>query len=290
MPQHMTGTNQISMETPSGKGAGDENFPVGSFLLPKRLRPHVAKYYAFARAIDDIADNPELKPDEKVERLDGFKDALLGRTGDQAFIKAIRLRESMLETHVDLNHALDLISAFKQDSWKLRYDNWQELIDYCTRSASPVGRYLLELHGEDAAHFEYSDALCNALQVINHLQDCKDDFKALDRVYIPQDWLKENQSKTNDIGAGEASLGLLKTIHQCVEGSLDLMATARKLPGVLKNRSLAMESAFIVEIADKLLEKLAHEDPVATRIELSKWQFFVCGAKGVAAVLFAKRG
>lgn len=284
----MTENTQTAMETPSGKGAGDENFPVGSFLLPKRLRPHVAKYYAFARAIDDIADNPDLKPEEKVERLDGFQDAILGRTGDQAFEKAIQLRASLLETNVDLAQGLDLISAFKQDSWKLRYDTWDELIDYCMRSAAPVGRYLLELHGEDKAAFKYSDALCNALQVINHMQDCKDDRAELDRVYIPQDWLAENDGKTEDLDGEQSTPGLLASIHQCVEGSLDLMVDARQLPANLKSKSLAMESAFIVNIADKLLEKLAAEDPVATRVELSKFQFFICGMKGVFQVLFKK--
>lgn len=284
----MTNPPDHKMETPSGKGAGDENFPVGSFLLPRRLRPHVAKYYAFARAIDDIADNPDLAPEDKVERLDGFKDAILGRTGDRAFAKAIALRGSMLETNVDLTQALDLISAFKQDSWKLRYETWDELIDYCDRSAAPVGRYLLELHGEDRAAFKYSDALCNALQVINHLQDCKDDFNELDRVYIPKDWLAENHAKIIDIKGEAASLGLLQTIHQCVEGSLDLMAVARKLPGHLKSRSLAMESAVIIRIADKLLEKLAAEDPVKGRVELSKVQYFSCVIKGIFSVLFSR--
>ena len=87
-----------SAETPSGKGAGDENFPVGSMLLPRRLRPHVAVFYAYARAIDDIADNPDLAPEDKVRRLDGFDKALLGETDDPAYAKAQRIRESLNAT------------------------------------------------------------------------------------------------------------------------------------------------------------------------------------------------
>src|SRR5690606_35799294 len=100
-----------TIETPSGKGAGDENFPVGSFLLPTRLRPHVATYYAFARAIDDIADNPSASPQEKIDRLDAMDDALLGRggSGQPGTDKAVRLRDSMLATGVDLAHGSDLI-------------------------------------------------------------------------------------------------------------------------------------------------------------------------------------
>ena len=113
-----------SVETPSGKGSGDENFPVGSFLLPKRFRPHVAAYYAFARAIDDIADNPDLEPDDKVARLHAMDLALIGEAGagDPAFAKAHDLRRSFLETGVDFAHARDLVSAFKQDAVKNRYE------------------------------------------------------------------------------------------------------------------------------------------------------------------------
>ena len=279
---------KADIETPSGKGAGDENFPVGSFLLPRRLRPHVAKYYAFARAIDDIADNPGLSPEEKHDRLDGFGEAIMGRSGDQAFQKARALRESMQETNVSFRHALDLISAFKQDAVKSRYKNWDELMDYCDRSASPVGRYLLELHGEDKQGFRYSDALCNALQVINHVQDCKDDYLQLDRVYIPEGWIVLSGGKINEIDHTEATEGVQSAIDKCVAGSRELMKLAHRLPSHLKSRSLAMESQTIINIADKLLDKLEHEDPVAGRVELTRPQYIGCGIRGVFSVIFGK--
>lgn len=275
--------------TPSGKGAGDENFPVGSFLLPRRLRPHIVRYYAFARAIDDIADNPILKPREKIRRLEGFARAIQGKEKGEGFAKAIALKDSLEETGVDKRHALDLVSAFKQDAVKLRYKNWDDLMDYCDRSASPVGRFLLELHGEDKAGFKYSDALCNALQVINHLQDCQDDYASLGRVYLPQDWLRKNRGRTEDLKGGASTQGLLATIRQCAEASRQLMATARKLPGNLKSRRLGLESAVIVKIAERLLDKLEREDPVARRVELNAFQFLACGAAGVVLALFAGR-
>ena len=172
-------------ETPSGKGAKDENFPVGSFLLSKAVRPHVAAFYAFARAIDDVADNPEIAPQAKVDRLDGFDKALMGLNDDPAFEKAHIIRSSLIYTGVPIQHCRDLISAFKQDAVKSRYDNWDDLIDYCDRSAAPVGRYLLDLHGVSKDLYPASDALCNALQVINHLQDCQEDYREMDRVYLP---------------------------------------------------------------------------------------------------------
>ncbi len=282
--------NLKPLETPSGKGAGDENFPVGSFLLPKRLRPHVAKYYAFARAIDDIADNPDLNADEKTRRLDGFAEALAGKRDDPGFEKAILLRDSLAATGVDPRHALDLVSAFKQDAFKLRYQTWDELMDYCNRSAAPVGRYLLELHGENKAAFKYSDALCNALQVINHLQDVKQDYQALDRVYLPQDWLAAHGGKTEELEGKRSTLGLEKTKLQCNQETRELMADARRLPRNLTSTALAMESEIIARIADKLLDKLEHHDPVAMRVELNKFQFLMCGIGGVISVFFSERG
>ena len=181
----MTAATPLDIETPSGKSSGDENFPVGSFLLPRRLRPHVATYYAFARAIDDIADNPGATPEEKLARLDAMERALDGERTGAATEKATRLRASLIATSVDFAHARDLVSAFRQDAVKGRYASWDELMDYCNRSAAPVGRYLLALHGEDRAGFRQSDALCNALQVINHLQDCAADYRQLDRIYLP---------------------------------------------------------------------------------------------------------
>lgn len=276
------------IETPSGKGAADENFPVGSFLLPRRLRPHVATYYAFARAIDDIADDPDTLPQDKIARLNAMDDALLGRNKapDGALYKATRLRESMLETGVDFAHASDLISAFRQDAVKSRYNSWDELIDYCLRSASPVGRYLLELHGEDKAHFEYSDALCNALQVINHLQDCADDLKSMNRCYLPLDWCASEGAKVEMLCEAASPAPLRAVQMRCLEGTEALLRTADKLPGALKSRSLAMESGVIIFVAWKLVDKLRHQDPVNRRVELSKPQYIWCGLKGAIKGLF----
>ena len=277
-----------SVETPSGKGAADENFPVGSFLLPKRLRPHVMTYYAFARAIDDIADNPDALPQDKIAGLNAMDDALLGRNKnpDETVAKATALRASMLETNVDLAHGSDLVSAFRQDAVQNRYNTWDDLIDYCMRSASPVGRYLLELHGENKAHFEYSDALCNALQVINHLQDCADDLRELDRCYLPLEWCEETGA-TIDMLREQASPPALRAVQmKCLEGTEGLLRLADKLPGKLKSRSLAMESGVIISIAWKLVDMLKRQDPVAARVELSKPQFVLYGLKGAIKGLF----
>ena len=173
----MTTTQADTVEMASGKDVAYENFPVGSWLLPRSLRPYIATFYRYARAIDDIADSPSLSANEKLRRLDGFAHAVKGgECHERGYEKAHAMRNVLLETGIDTRHCLDLVSAFKQDAVKLRYRSWEELIDYCNRSAAPVGRFLLDLHGGSRSGYEASDALCNALQVINHLQDCQDDY------------------------------------------------------------------------------------------------------------------
>jgi squalene synthase HpnC len=275
-------TTGSAIETPSGKGSGDENFPVGSWLLPAALRPHIALFYAFARAIDDIADNPNLSPEDKVARLDGFEAAITGRTtGGAGFEKADRLRRSLVETGVSPVHCVDLIAAFKQDATKLRYRDWDELIGYCDLSAAPVGRYLLDLHGESRDGYPASDALCNALQVINHLQDCKDDYLALDRVYLPLEWMEGAGVTVADLDAARASPGLRDVLDRALEGVEELLVAARGLPGHLKSRRLGLESSVIIRIAERLAGRLRRRDPVAERVELGLPAFLLCGITGV---------
>ena len=274
------------IETPSGKGAGDENFPVGSWLIPRDLRPHVASYYAFARAIDDIADNPALPADEKIARLDGFAAALRGENNDPAYAKAHALRVTLAATGISAAHGLDLISAFKQDAVKPRYETWAELIDYCLRSAAPVGRFLCDLHGEDKALYPLSDALCNALQVINHLQDCAKDYAEMDRVYLPEEWMRAEGATVTDLKNPAATPALRRVLDRCVAGTAALMIDARKLPKAMKHRSLAAETAIIVSIADKLTTRLGREDPLATRVALSPVGYLTAAAGGLLRLWF----
>ena len=268
----------VKIETPSGKGAGDENFPVGSWLIPRALRPHVASYYAFARAIDDIADNPALAPDDKLARLEAFAGALNGSNADAGLAKAHALRETLAATGISARHGFDLISAFKQDAVKARYETWAELIDYCLRSAAPVGRFLCDLHGEDRALYPLSDALCNALQVINHLQDCAADYAAMDRVYLPQEWMRTEGTGVEDLKRGAATPALRRVLTRALDGTERLLIDARKLPKAMKHRRLAGETAVIVAVADELTRRLRRQDPLAMRVALGK-----AGYLGVAA-------
>jgi squalene synthase HpnC len=276
------------VETPSGKGSKDENFPVASLLISPALRPHVMRFYAFARAIDDIADNPALPSDEKLTRLDAFRAVVTGKAAvSPGLEKAEELRQSLAETGVSSQHAVDLISAFRQDAVQSRYGDWGALMDYCKLSADPVGRYLLALHGEDYSPIPASDALSSALQVLNHLQDCGDDYREMDRVYLPGDWMQTAGVTVEDLAAESLTPGLRQVLDQALDRCDELLAKAATLPPLVSNISLAAEAAVIVNLARRLSAKLRQGDPLASRVSLSKADFVAATVRGVVGTWFS---
>jgi farnesyl-diphosphate farnesyltransferase len=269
-----------ALETPSGKGRSDENFPVGSFLIRKDLRPHVHAFYRFARSADDIADNPLLSADDKVRRLDRLAEILEGAPGDDS-PAAAAMRQSLAKTEVTAQHCHDVLRAFRLDATKLRYRDWDDLMEYCRYSAAPVGRQLLDLHGESCDAWPASDALCSALQVLNHLQDCAEDYRDLDRVYLPLDVMGEAGIGIEDLTAPAASPGLRRTIDRLLDRTDELIAAASRLPGRVAARGLRWESATIVALARRLARRLRGGDPLATRVALSKADFAAALATGI---------
>ncbi|MEM9840282.1 MAG: squalene synthase HpnC [Pseudomonadota bacterium] len=275
------------VEASSGKGAGDENFPVGSFLIAPPLRPHVKAYYDFARASDDIGDAEHLDGAEKIRRLEAYRQVLEGEA--EGLTLPTALARSFAEMNIPTARGADLLNAFKQDAEKNRYASLEELIDYCTRSANPVGQFLLDLHGEDRALFPASDALCTSLQILNHLQDAGDDLRTLDRSYLPADWLAEEGAEVDDVLAVVATPGLRQVIDRLLDVCEDLNAQAERLVSGLKSTRLAAESAVILRLAKRLTNKLRAEDPIAGRVALSKADFLAAGAGGVVAATLGKR-
>lgn len=269
-----------SVETPSGKGRGGENFPVGSFLIRRDLRPHVHAFYRFARNADDIADNPDLAADDKIRRLDRMAAILDGAPGDDS-PAASAMRRSLAETGVTSQHCHDVLHAFRLDAVKPRYRDWDDLMDYCRYSASPVGRQLLDLHGESRDTWPPSDALCSALQVLNHLQDCVADYRNLDRVYLPIQDLDCAGINVESLSAQRAGPALREVLDRLLDGTEVLIETAQALPGRIKAKGLRWESAVIVELAARLGSRLRRGDPVAGRIKLSKGDFAAAFLIGV---------
>ncbi len=256
-----------TVETWSGKDRGDENFPVGSLLIRRDLRRHVHAFYAFARNADDIADSPILAPEDKVARLDVMEAVLLGRA-EAGSPSAVRLRVSLEETGVTSRHSTDLLVAFRQDATKRRYTSWEELAEYCRYSAMPVGRHVLDLHGEDRATWEPSDALCTALQVLNHLQDSTKDVASLDRCYLPTELLTQHGARIEDLRGAAATPALRRVFDALLDRVDALNRTATGLPRRTQSRRLRLETAVIVGLAHRLAGRLRRADPVAGRVRL----------------------
>jgi len=268
LPETLAEAAPTSVEAWSGKGRSGENFPVGSLLIRPDLRRHVHAFYAFARNADDIADAAALAADDKVARLDTMQAVLLGER-DAGSPSAAGLRASLAETGVTPRHALDLLIAFRQDATKRRYASWDELAEYCRYSAMPVGRHVLDLHGEDAAAtYAPSDALCTALQVLNHLQDCAADLAALDRCYLPLDMLAAAGSGVGDLAGPSATPALRAVFDRLLDNSDGLNATATALPRGTSSRRLRLEIAVIVGLSHRLAARLRAGDPLAQRVRL----------------------
>jgi hydroxysqualene synthase len=269
-----------SVETPSGKWRRAENFPVGSFLIRRDLRPHLHAFYRFARNADDIADNPALSADEKIRRLDRMAAILDGAPGDDS-PAAKAMRESLVETRMTAQHCHDVLHAFRLDATKLRYHDWNDLMGYCRYSASPVGRQLLDLHGESRETWPTSDALCSALQVLNHLQDCGDDYRLLNRVYLPMTDLAAEGIGVETLAASAAYPRLRPVLDRVLDRTEALVATARGLPPQVVSSGLRRECAVIVELATRLLHRLRRRDPLAGRVKLQKSDFLAAFVVGV---------
>jgi len=254
----------VSDDLSSGKGHTDENFPVASFLVAGRHRPPIMAFYAVARMADDIADHADASPEEKLGRLDAIEASLMGR--DDVIGVAVRLRETMAERGLSDRHILDLLEAFRRDARKARYADWDELTDYCRYSAAPVGRFVLDVHGESAATWPASDALCAALQVINHLQDCGEDYRRLDRVYLPTDTLAAAGAEVLALGGARASPALKAVIVGLAGRTLGLLEAAQPLARQVRNTRLALEIGVIHGLAVSLAKRLTRRDPLSERV------------------------
>ena len=265
----------------SSKSEKDENFPVAPLLLPAHLRPHVKTFYRFARTADDIADNPTLHPSQKITALAALEFALESSQSHTPE-PARAMRDSLAQTQLTPQHCKDLLRAFAQDATKSRYASWTELMDYCRWSAAPVGRYLIDLHGGPRTAYPASDALCSALQVLNHLQDCQNDYLLLNRVYIPQDWLQDEGLTASALAGCQSSAALRRVLNRCLAGIENLLSQATPLPTQIAHWRLAMDASAILAIAGALTGALKRRDPLAERVALSAWGTAGCIISGVS--------
>jgi len=251
----------------SGKGHRDENFPVASWLIHPRHRGVILAFYNFVRTADDIADHASLPAADKLRLLDRLDAGLTGASTDDAV--AMRLRTALAERGLSPKHAQDLLVAFKLDVTKLRYRDWDDLISYCSLSAMPVGRFVCDVHGESRDCWPANDALCAALQIINHLQDCKADYLNLDRVYIPQDALAACGTTVEALNAPQASPALLQCLHGLAERTERLLGDSDDFAVMIADWRLGLEVSVINTLAHRLTHMLMQRDPLRDRVHLS---------------------
>ncbi|WP_132971889.1 squalene synthase HpnC [Thiogranum longum] len=249
-----------------------ENFPVASFLLPRRLRDPVAAIYAFARRADDIADEGDADEAERLLQLEEMGQAL--QLIEQGTPPPQPLYTALADTIE--NHALpvalfqDLLSAFRQDVTRKRYANFGELMDYCRRSANPVGRLLLHLNRQvDERKFARSDAICSALQLINFLQDIHQDYQENDRIYLPQDEMQRFSVTEDTIRDRRNSFELKELIRFQVRRADKLLRAGSPLGQQLGGR-FGLELRTIILGGARVLEKLYAQDDVFARPRLDR--------------------
>jgi squalene synthase HpnC len=252
----------------SGKGHKDENFPVASVLIAPRHRPPVLAFYRFVRMADDVADHPTAPADEKLALLETMRASLEGES--DAVREGVTLRAVLAERDLSPVHALDLLEAFRRDVTKSRYAGWDELIDYCRYSAMPVGRFVLDVHGESPALWPANDALCAALQVINHLQDCGKDYRTLNRVYIPEDALAAAGIGVEALAADRAGPALRDVIAGLAGKTAGLLDGSRPFAGAIRDLRLALEVDLIQTLAGDLNRMLMTRDPLSQPVHHSR--------------------
>ncbi len=256
----------------------EENFPVASFLIPKKNRDTLIKFYHFARNADDIADNPDISAEKRRESLREIKSNLISKNKEKLPWWALSYLDLVEIGKCDVRHGKALLSAFIQDTEQNRYDNWEELIHYCMRSAAPVGRTMLEIHQEWSADIEAADALCNILQILNHLQDLKKDYLERDRVYFPIDWVGDVKKLAGDKETPE----IRAMINRSLDKVDDMLEVAEKLPNTISGFRIRCELCVILYVAKKLANKLRVNDPIASRVSLNKVEYIACFISAIA--------
>jgi squalene synthase HpnC len=272
----------------SGKGHRDENFPVASRLIHPRHRGIILAFYEFVRVADDMADHTSLPPDDKLAHLDNLEAGLLGRHDEIPV--AVTLRTALRERNLSPRHAQDLLTAFRMDVTKLRYRDWDDLMNYCSYSAMPVGRFVLDVHGEDRATWPANDALCAALQIINHLQDCGKDYRDLDRVYVPVDALMAAGAKVEELGGDKASAPLRHCLRTLAVRTGALLDQSAPFAARIDDYRLSLEVAVIQALARRLVAMLGERDPLSERVHLKPPGVAAVGLIGVLNGTFGRIG
>jgi squalene synthase HpnC len=253
-----------------------ENFPVASVLLPLRLRKPIGLIYSFARQADDFADEGDLKPKQRLALLNGFKRELdLIAANSPPKTSFFVTLQAMIEAHqLPLQPFYDLLDAFSQDVVKSRYADFDEVLDYCRRSANPIGTLLLHLYGKATPqNIAYSDAICSALQVINFLQDVPIDYKK-NRIYFPRDEMKKYNIAEHQIANVNIDDNWAIFMEFEIGRVRSLLQSGAPLGLILPGR-IGLEMRTVIAGGLRILQKLekSHGDMFNHRPVLKPWDW-----------------
>ena len=267
----------------SGKSYSDENFPVASFLMTKKIRKIVRIFYFFARMADDVADHKTLTKHQKIKILKSFDNAIL--KNKQSHNKVI---QDMILEFKDLpsgkKYSRNLLKAFLMDASNKKYIKWSDLVYYCKYSANPVGRFVIDAVKEKnnvEKIYEASDNLCTALQIINHMQDCKKDLEELNRVYIPESLFKKYSINKSILKKSRSMGNFEKLKVEIIENVLISLKTTKNGLSFIQSWRLRKETLIILNIAKRLCNLLKKRDPLKENIKLSRIELIFCFFKGI---------
>ena len=267
----------------SGKSYSDENFPVASFLMTKKIRKIVRIFYFFARMADDVADHKTLTKHQKIKILKSFDNAIL--KNKQSHNKV--LQDMILEFKglpSGKKYSRNLLKAFLMDASNKKYIEWSDLLYYCKYSANPVGRFVIDTVKEKnnvEKIYEASDNLCTALQIINHMQDCKKDFEELNRVYIPESLFKKYSINKSILKKNRSIKNFEKLKVEIIENVLISLKTTKNGLSFIESWRLRKETLIILNIAKRLCYLLKKEDPLKKNVKLSRIDLIFCFIKGI---------
>lgn len=263
------------------KNKHQENFPVGMMMFNKNIRKVVSDYYRFARYADDIADNPHIKPQVKVDKLYELEEIFTGqRSYKGQKLKFVQtLKDEFAAHNLAPSLATDLLIAFRKDSLGFDYQTWGQLVDYCKYSAAPVGKFMLAVHQENPSTFLPATSLCVALQIVNHIQDLKYDVSLLKRLYLPADIMKKYHLQKEDLIQNKSSVSLQKAVKHIMEKTLGLVKEGSILPELIQSLSLRMEVCIILSLTNIMIKKILKGDILAQEIKLS-WLDWLRGTLG----------
>lgn len=255
-----------SLNLVATKSSSDEDFPVAGLLIAKPKRAVVMDFYHLARQADDIADSDQLSAADKIAQIDALEAQLMA--GQWPRLVPYQ------------HHLIQLFQAFRQDANSQAITTWDDLIDYCQKSAQPVGRFLLDLHGEAENTQASCDALCTVLQLLNHLQDCRKDWLNLKRCYIPADMLARQSLVPSDLAISVSTAQHQAVFQQYLDATQPLLAKAQHLAALVRDKRLRLQSSMTIAIAISHFKMLRLSDPLAGA-KLRKTQYIWAAIAGL---------